>query len=840
MQHFACRMDLYKVNVLKNLHCLVLLLFLGISPVLMATHIVGGDFYYRQLSTNRYEITMKLYIDCENGQPGAISSDAEAIISIFDGYSNSYESTFIMTRTLPTRLNKLQYKCVIPEQGVCVDQYIYVKTINLDPGANGKILSFQRCCRNNSINNIIEPESTGSTYWVKIPGTNTVSFDNSPQFKELPPNYICVNAPLIFDHSATDSDRDSLVYELYNPYNGAKKENPRPDNTFGNGMFDAPPFERIIWKNPYATNNQLGGNPTMEIDSRTGLLTATPTVEGQFVIGIKVKEYRKGILIGETLRDYQFNVRPCKFDIISSFAAPIYSCSDTVKFTNRSYKATNYTWNFGDPTSTSDTSNLVEPYYVYPGNGAYTVVLTARNNVCEDVYYTTIKVKSKIEFDLGPNDTTCFIVDKFLNTNVFDATKTQWSTGEYGPYIKATKPGPYIATVFYGNCFGKDTVELALDPPTFYLLTDSVYCDSVRGTISIDPMGRTDIKCKWNNSNKDTFYTYNVSQPGVYPIEITNKWCTIKDSVDLWLSSKPKIGPYLFVCNEFDKQFDGGNFRDGTYLWSDGSTSRYNNLNKAGKHWVTVTQRNCVNADTIFIENPIIPLELGSDRHYCDSFNLLLESPPYMHSYVWNTGDTTQNIYVDEEGKYAVFVVDTNGCEKADSLYIDVTESPSIFIGNDTTICNRSEVNIGLDQLFANYQWNNGEATSRILVQKFGSYILTVTDDMGCKGRDSLHITVDPNALPNELFFPNAFSPNKDGLNDLFPYSLDIPQPEYSVKVFNRWGEKLFDSQLNNSQHWDGIYKGGPLRPEAYMYLVEYRGCDGNFRRASGTVTIIK
>jgi len=826
--------------VLKKIHLFVLLLFLGISPVLWATHIVGGDFYYRQVGNNRYEITMKLYIDCENGQPGAISSDAEAIVSIFDGFDNSYESKFTMTRTSPTRLNKLQYKCVIPEQGICVDQYIYVKTITLNPGANGKILSFQRCCRNNSINNIIAPESTGATYWVKIPGTNTVTSDNSPQFKELPPNYICTNAPLIFDHSATDSDGDSLVYELYNPYTGATKENPRPDNTFGNGMFDAPPFEGIIWKSPYSTNNQLGGNPLMEIDSKTGLLTATPTVEGQFVIGIKVKEYRKGILIGETLRDYQFNVRPCRFDIISAFVAPIYACSDTVKFTNRSYKATNYTWNFGDTTCTDDTSNLVEPTYVFPGNGNYKVMLTARNNVCEDVYYTTVKVKSKIKVDLGPDDTTCFNVDKFLITNIFDATKTQWNTGEFGPFIRATKPIEYIATVFYGSCFGKDSVAFALDPPTYYLTSDSIYCDSVSGSITLDPMGRTDIKCKWNNSAQDTFYTYKVSKPGIYPVEITNKWCTILDSVDLWLASKPKIGPYLFVCNEFDKQYDGGDFRDATYLWSDGNTSRFNNINKSGKHWVRVSQRNCVNADTLLIQNPIIPLELGSDRHYCDSFSLWLETPPFMRSYLWNTGATDQNILVNEEGKYAVFLVDTNGCERADSLYIDVTTSPSIYIGDDTTICVRSTVNIGVDELFSNYQWNNGESTSRIIVEKFGTYILTVTDKMGCKGRDSLQITVDPNALPNDLFFPNAFSPNQDGLNDYFPYTLDIAQPEYWVKIFNRWGEKLFDSQSNNSQHWDGIYQGGILRPEAYMYLVEYRGCDGNYRRASGTVTLLK
>jgi len=255
---------------------------------------VGGDFYYKKVGVNLYTVTLKLYMDCENGNPQAIASDAQAIISFWNAKTNAFRTYQSFSRTGPKYLDKIHYQCLIPPRDVCVAEYVYKRTIFLDPGKDGVILAFQRCCRNNSINNIVEPESTGATYWVKIPGTDVVSDNSSAIFKELPPNYLCTDAPLQFDHSATDPDGDSLIYELYKPYKGASRNQPRPDND-ANGLFKAPDFENIIWKIPYSTFNQVSGDPMMEINRFTGELTLLPNLVGQYVIGIKVKEYRDGI-----------------------------------------------------------------------------------------------------------------------------------------------------------------------------------------------------------------------------------------------------------------------------------------------------------------------------------------------------------------------------------------------------------------------------------------------------------------------------------------------------------------------------------------------------------------
>jgi gliding motility-associated-like protein len=803
-----------------------------------ATHIVGGDFYYKKISNNLYSVTLKLYIDCENGNPAAIQSDAIAIISIWDAKTNRLQSLENFSRTGPKRLNKLHYKCLIPPQDVCVDEYVYTRIMSINPGRNGVILSFQRCCRNNSITNIVTPESTGATYWVKIPGTDIISSNSSAVFKELPPNYLCTDAPLKFDHSAVDPDGDSLVYELYQPYLGASRNSPRPDNGM-NGPLKAPPFNTLFWKSPYQTNDQMGGDPIMEINRWTGELTVTPKTEGQFVIGIKVKEYRNGVLIGETLRDYQMNVKKCKFDLVAAFAAPTYACSDTVFFANKSYKATNYYWDFGDLSTEADTSSEPNPSYIYPGNGDYEVTLYAWNTICNDEYTFIVRVRTKIEFELGPPLFFCDKVDAYLTARVWDASQITWNNGKIGNTIHVYDTGSYIASVFYGECVGKDTIELLMDPVEFTLPTDSLFCE-LQDVDMVADVGVPDLKYRWSTSPYDTFQTLRIQDTGIYWVRVRNEHCQKVDTLQIYLSTKPEIGSYLFVCNEFEKVLDAGDIRDAQYLWSDGSTGRFNNINKAGVHWIQVTQKQCVSRDTLLVENPIINLDLGNDSNYCDLLYRYMEAPDGMESYLWHDGSTTRSFSTQNPGKYYVMVTDTNGCIKSDTLNLSLTNSPQIELGSDTSICLRSVVKLGTPEEFYWYSWSNGSNDQFINVSDSGQYVLTVTDESGCKAKDTVRVHIDINALPNDLLIPNSFSPNNDNLNETFPFSILIAQPEYHARVYNRWGQKVFDSVLDGSQWWDGTFSEEASASEAFVYLIEFRACNGENKRVSGTVTLLE
>jgi gliding motility-associated-like protein len=803
-----------------------------------ATHIVGGDFYYEYVGVNRYRITLKLYIDCENGNPQAIASDQTAIIGIFDS-KNRFVRSFSMVRTAPKRLDKVLYSCVVPEKDVCVDGYSYTSIVTIDPGADGVILAFQRCCRNNTITNIIAPESTGATYWLKIAGRNSAPINSSPVFKSLPPNYLCTGAPLQFDHSATDKDGDSLAYELYQPFKGATRNNPRPLTP------SSPAFQPVIWGPGYSTNNQMKGDPILKIAATSGELTVTPNVVGQFVIGVKVKEYRKGVLIGETLRDYQFNVRKCKFDIIANFTTPqsgeplpIYYCNDSVYFYNKSYKAESYYWDFGDPTTDQDTSTEKDPSWIYPGDGDYVATLIATNKLCVDSIKIKVRIRENVKVDLGPDRIVCDDFTTYLFVNDLEATKIEWNTGERGSTIKAKDTGLYIAKVFYGQCTGRDSVRVISKAVIFAMDEDTIFCDTVQHILDANIEG-PNIKYHWSTGRYDTFKTQEVFGEGYYWVRVNNRFCDKIDTMRLIKHTKPKIGPFRFICNEFELEIDAGDIEFAEYLWSDGSTNRFNTLKDGGLHWVEVRQGECLSRDSIFIENPVIDLLLGLDMNWCDSVDQLLKAPPDMASYLWQDMSTNWTFRATEPGTYYVTVTDTNGCKKADTVTYSRTYSPEVSLGEDVSICARMTADIGTSESHFRYEWSNGSTDPIITVSDEGDYILTVYDENGCFAKDTIHLKIDINALPNILYIANSFTPNGDKLNDLFPFAEVINQPEYRVRVFNRWGEKMFDSQ-EGIQSWDAKFNGDLVNEDAYIYQVEYRGCDGINRTQHGTITVLR
>ena len=109
--------------------------------------------------------------------------------------------------------------CLETAPDVCVEQGFYTLTATLPPISGGYQILYQRCCRNSTIVNIVDPSGTGSTYTVDIP-ESSMDCNSSPFFVNYPPIVICANSPLVFDHSAIDYDGDSLVYAICEPYEG--------------------------------------------------------------------------------------------------------------------------------------------------------------------------------------------------------------------------------------------------------------------------------------------------------------------------------------------------------------------------------------------------------------------------------------------------------------------------------------------------------------------------------------------------------------------------------------------------------------------------------------------
>jgi gliding motility-associated-like protein len=114
---------------------------------------------------------------------------------------------------------------------------------------------------------------------------------------------------------------------------------------------------------------------------------------------------------------------------------------------------------------------------------------------------------------------------------------------------------------------------------------------------------------------------------------------------------------------------------------------------------------------------------------------------------------------------------------------------------------------------------------------------LQVVDRQGCLGTDSIQIeTKDCEAL---LVFPNAFTPNHDGLNDIFRLKYPGLVANYQMQIFNRWGQVIFSSS-DPFGGWDGNFANELQPPGTYIWIIRYTDRSGKSQRINGSVVLIR
>jgi gliding motility-associated-like protein len=386
------------IHTLKNIKIWIMLLLGTLSSSsLMATHIVGGQMYYKCLGNNWYEITLQLRRDCFLGDPRA-PFDQIANVGVFDGNGNPVQQ--INGGVLPflymgdsTIKEPLPNSCTVISREVCVHQATYRYTVQLHPQyvrGNGYILAYQRCCRNVTLNNISEQDSTGTTLTVEISPfaqeLDSMGICNSqPVFKEWPKIFACSDEDIFIDHSASDTiDSDSLVYALVTPYAGGSHSDNKP------GKPGRPPYtnDTVVWRAPYSLDDLIGGVPPLTIDPNTGIITGGSGAPGQYLIGVELTEYRDGKVLSKVRRDFQINILACIGGPEAEFETEKDSCDNglTVEFINTSRNADRYLWYFDYP-SKQDSSTEENPVFTFPERGKYNVMLIAfQDTLCVDTF----------------------------------------------------------------------------------------------------------------------------------------------------------------------------------------------------------------------------------------------------------------------------------------------------------------------------------------------------------------------------------------------------------------------------------------------------------------------
>lgn len=431
--------------------------------------------------------------------------------------------------------------------------------------------------------------------------------------------------------------------------------------------------------------------------------------------------------------------------------------------------------------------------------------------------------------------------------------RTNLSAGNYSVTVTDNKGCTKTATVSI-------TQPTAINPIT---TSHNAHCNENNGLITISTTGGVSpYQYLWNNTIQND--TISGLSPGIYSCTITDaNNCTkiISDTIfETPMLTVDQVNNSPETCSQLNGSIEILVSEGSTpyqYTWSSGTsnTNIYDNLS-AGIYSVTVTdQDGCSITREITIQNLNIQLSvLSTTPSICgdnngtvtigvvsDFSDYTFDWGPIIH---FNNNSATQLA----SGDYSVNV-NTDNCIATIDFTIDEIPRPDACFEIEYPYGNGINIPITFKNCTENSEnwiWSFGDfgtSNSENSIHKYsseGEFIVTLlaSNEFGCKDSVSKIITIIGDT---DIFIPNSFSPNEDGLNDIFmPVMREVNSKGYSLKIFNRWGEVIFVT-YNIEQGWDGKIGGIPVEMgSTYSYIIFYENLNGRKMMKKGSVTIIK
>jgi len=234
---------------------------------------------------------------------------------------------------------------------------------------------------------------------------------------------------------------------------------------------------------------------------------------------------------------------------------------------------------------------------------------------------------------------------------------------------------------------------------------------------------------------------------------------------------------------------------------------------------------------------PVISVNTVPTKSLCygESASLSVSTAPNS-TYRWNTGATTSSIQVNQAGNYFVEVTSAFGCTTKSNV-VNVLVNDRILLTEplDSKICTTSgeQVTLIAEPGYLSYNWNGLTSSSNAFtVSKPGDYKLTVTDVNGCTAKVIYKVV----SWCKEIIVANAFTPNGDGINDLWYVAGLENDPSATITIYNRYGVLVFQTRGLNPV-WDGRYKGTDVPVGVYYYQIKSSKSD---KPLKGSVTLIR
>ncbi|ACU62148.1 T9SS type B sorting domain-containing protein [Chitinophaga pinensis] len=515
--------------------------------------------------------------------------------------------------------------------------------------------------------------------------------------------------------------------------------------------------------------------------------------------------------------------------------------------------------------SVPSSTQATPPSFTYSQPGTYTVNmimdegLPTQQSTCRNIVVVPLPT-----VDLGTDQIySCNSTPVTLNAGT-DNTHYLWSDNSTANTLVVRSGGTYSIVVSNGGaCTAGDQVEVMISPAIDATIhVTHIDCINATGAITVTPSGGlAPFSYRVNNTDMGTQHIYTNLVAGTYHIEITDAiGCTATRIVDVRVAPNASFsitatpvaptcsgltdGAINITVNSGQAPFEFA-LDDQPYQ----NIPAYDNLG-VGSYKVYGRAGACLDSAIVaIIAPPVIDLAVTPADETCSRQDGALEinasggTLPY--TYELNGAPiTTPDIENMVAGDYAVKIIDANGCEAtADVTLNNLDVAPVTITNSDTTISIGDKV-----ELYAvnavDYSWTPASvlscadcATTIVQPLKTTTYVVTTPSGRNCIASDSVTIYVDTR---QSLFIPTAFTPNKDGVNDVFRVKAKAVAV-FSMMIYNRWGEVIFRS-ADVGKGWDGIYLE-QLQPKgAYVYMIEYAFYDNvkKVYRQQGTVTLIR
>lgn len=530
-----------------------------------------------------------------------------------------------------------------------------------------------------------------------------------------------------------------------------------------------------------------------------------------------------------------------------------------------------YIWQPGNYTTQNITTQI---------GGSYTLEVTDPYGCTATSTPVTITFTSNVlPPSLTINDTICSGQTAVLTASTSTSQQIDWfnfsgSGTVLGSGYTFTTPNLNNTTVYYASIVTISGCHSIGVPVTAYvsplttppvLIGDTSIC--YLSPLSITTQTIAGVTYNWNgpgisgNSTPSVFISSATqANDGIYTLQVSDNNCTSPTAsitIHVLNPTVPVISnndtvcensPYTFVLSPVDSTFE--------YIWQGPGLNSTNDsliipsttIGNTGTYSVSATIMGCTSSSSFLhltvLPTPVTPT-ISSNSPICEGDTLFLYSVTNSN-YLFNwygpnnfTSTQSNTLILSADTSYSgnyIGIFYNGYCYgQPSNVQVSVIPYPIISTTNDTTACDDAPLTIYCQSNNGNYLWNNGSTNSNIAVTQSGTYWVT-SQNGACTVSDSIHVTMI-SCNGSQI---NVFSPNGDGINDIFMFR-EPGIKNVHCEIVNRWGELVgkFDGPENG---WNGTNFGtnAICQEGTYFYVAEITRIDGIEKVVKGFLTLLR